>query len=163
MAFSLANTMKAQLYDSEICYYIKAGVELNNSTRVYCVKFEGSIIKLKTVSLSKINEIMSASSSDIDRNWTKETYNPSMSTSSKTVYQGDMHGNPQMVSTGTFSYEWRQPVIGKYYHAFSLDKGSLITWNERNNSNSIYDKSDWIRVNKSDLKPQSINRDFLYE
>lgn len=45
------------------------------------------------------------------------------------------------------------------YMAFSKDNSSLIRWTEKNDE--ITSKEQFIRVAKSEVLPQGINRDFL--
>lgn len=153
-----------------MCYYVSAGSDISSSTTIYMVKFSGRRIVCMSDSKSTATEKFSESSSYYDKKLDKLLenpnngldYNTSLSTSSKEVYSCEWTGMPVLVSTGMFSSEWRTPKYGYTYRAFSKDTKSMIIWQE-NKSGEIKGKSYYVKIDKSDLLPKAVNRDFLYE
>ena len=163
---------KAQLYGSDVYYYIPTGQSITNSTSVYVIYFDGRRCfaheERRSTIVNKLNE-----DSRYYINYAKRTlenpdnginYNASMSTSSRVVYQSEWYGS------ASFNYDpfsgsgnWNQPVLGYYYKAFSKDKSSMIGWRERKNSGSVESKTYYKQVDVKDLLPKAANHDFLYE
>lgn len=162
--------VEAQIYKGDVCYYVEAGSNISSSTTIYMVKFSGRRIVSESDSKSTVTEKLRESSSYYDKKLDKllespkngYDYNTSLSTSSKEVYSTESLGMPVLVQTGMFSWEWQQPKNGYIYKAFSKDAKSMITWFE-NNSGEIKSKSYYVKIDKSDLLPKAVNRDFLYE
>lgn len=175
----IINVIKAQLSGSEVYYYVPAGSSISNSTTVYMVYFDYLNDRFVLTSSSRstvISKLESNSDYWYDKLMTymeKPTngfkYDSSLSTSQRVVYKKAWYGSTQFVPH-TFNpmnpYDaghFETPVIGTYYNAFSYDKESMITWQERKNSSEIINKSYYKRVDLKDLKPKAANRDFLYE
>ena len=160
-------SVSAQINDDEVYFYIEAGQELKSSTKIQIIKCDGDILKIASESMSKVSEKLAKSEDFYNEyflnNGTKWKYNSSMSTSSKEVYQSSWTSGPNLVQTGQFSCDWVYTKIGMYYRAISTNKESMISWREKDNSSDILDKTYWKRIERKDLKPKSVNRDFLYE
>lgn len=152
----------AQIYSSEACFYLEAGKDIESNSGWRVVYFKGTTAnECGSISLVSIkNELKN------DRNYFENKlknavhkqngfvyhYNSSMSTTKREVYQ-KVEPSSQ--------YYWGGPIYAGYtqYFAFSKDKSSLITWREQNDK--ISDKHEYIRIDKSELLPKAINRDFL--
>lgn len=162
--------VEAQIYESDVCYYVSAGSDINSSTTIHMIKFSGRRIVCASDSKSTVTEKFRESSSYYDKKLDKLlenpnnglNYNTSLSTSSREVYSCKWTGLPELVSTGMFSAEWRTTKYGYAYRAFSKDTKSMIIW-EENKHGEITDKSYYVKIDKSDLLPKAVNRDFLYE
>ena len=156
MIFGLTNVAKAQIYCNEICYYVNTENENDNEWGMLIVKFSGKEMQLSGRSRSEVgsNLFKSQSFYENDDYWKggeKKVYCSDKSTSSREVYRGH-----RMVP-------YNQPGMGGYkegegwrYHAFSLDKSSLIIWEEVHGN--ITNKRYYVRIAKEDLLP---NYDFL--
>lgn len=158
--------VEAQIYKSDVCYYVSAGSDISSSTTIYMVKFSGRRIACASASKSIVTEKLSESSSYWDKDLDELPdngfeYNPSLSTSSKEVYSCELTGPSELVGYG-MCFEWRKPKYGYKYRAFSKDTKSMIIW-EENKSGEIKGKSYYVKIDKSDLLPKAVNRDFLYE
>lgn len=160
----------SQIYNSGICYYIKAGSDLNSSSKIYIAKFSGERVVCWSYTKSEVTTKLRESPSYWENKLNKALqdpsncfkYNSSLSTSSKEVYSRIWKGEARYVQTGTFSWEWRSQTLGYTYKAFSMDTKSMIAWDE-DKSGDIKDKTYWIKIDVSELSPQAKNYDFLYE
>lgn len=153
----------AQVYSSEACFYLIAGTDPNSSSSNWVVvSFRGNTAVLddNATTLWHIQQNLKK-----DKNYYEEveiqdrwngwiyTYDSSLSTSSRYVYK---RYTPGKSPAHPFDVSWSE-----YYEylAFSKDNSSLIRWTEQNDK--IYNKKQLIRVAKSEVLPQGINRDFL--
>lgn len=149
---------KAQLFSSEVHFYIEAGADISNgSTIVEVVKFEGNHVYVKAQSVYKIKEALNSNRNYYDTDVKKyahvSNYDSSLSTTKRVVYKYRQH------SSGMFTFI---PNIDCYY-AYSKDKSSLIEWTETYNGEKLSEERYYIRINKAELMPKATNRDFLYE
>ena len=111
--------VEAQIYESDVCYYVSAGSDISSSTTIYMVKFSGRRIVCTSDSKSTATEKFSESSSYYDKKLDKLLenpnsgldYNTSLSTSSKEVYSCEWTGMPVLVSTGMFSSECNYSAV----------------------------------------------------
>ena len=183
MAMCLTGVAKAQLYGSDVYYYVPAGVSITDQTLVIPVYFNGDNIVLdysydcSNYTRKGIIESLNNDSnylldklklwSENPKNSCYYEYNSSMSTSSKEVYERKWKSDWRTVTIPQpFGFPTVQSVrddLGYYYCAFSHDKNSLITWRERKSTGSIESKKYYKRVDVKDLMPKAANRDFLYE
>jgi len=171
MAMCLTGVAKAQLYGSDVYYYVPAGESITDQTIVIPVYFNGENIisyyhfdnfNYKRIGIIKqLNEDsryfidkMKLESEKPNGIWSYK-YDSSVSTNSRVVYKRTWHGDG---SLGVYV-----DVLGYNYAGFSTDKNSLITWRERKNSGSVESKKYYKRVDVKDLMPKAANRDFLYE
>ncbi len=163
--------INAQIYGSSEYYYVPAGVNLTDNTQIYVVYFNGH----RLVSTEKSRSFVVNKLSESSSYWLREMkrilenpsngskYNSSLSTSAREVYENEWYGS-QTSSYDPYSgsWTWNQPVLGKYFKAFSKDKSSMIMWRERKNSSTVQNKTYYKLVSKDELTPAS-NHDFLYE
>lgn len=148
---------KAQLYSSEIHFYIEAGADISNgSTQVHVAKFEGNHAYIKYQCVRDIKKALKSNSNyydtDVKKNFTVLNYDSSLSTTKRVVYKRRQYNNGW-----TFI-----PNVDSYY-AFSKDKSSLIEWLETYDGEKYDKESYYIRIDKAELMPKATNRDFLYE
>lgn len=168
LIFSVAK-LSAQAYG---CYYfIKAGTELTESSKVTIVLFSGNELGYLTESAAVVSSKLSQNSSywedalrrEISRRKSDKSqiqYDPGLSTSKYSVYKGDTFGQQRYVQTGPFSWEWVQNKDGgHHFYALSSDKNELIKWYESKGSNIPKDKVYYERVNENTFKVGS--HDFL--
>lgn len=149
--------VKAQLYSSEIHFYIKAGADISDaSTMVDVVKFEGNHVYVKLQSVRDIKIALKSNSNYYDTYVKKHAivsnYDSSLSTTKRVVYKYRQYNNG-------FTFIPNED----YYFAYSMDKSSLITWTETYNGEKDSEEIYYIRINKTELMPKATNRDFLYE
>ncbi len=180
MAMCLTGVAKAQLYGSDVYYYVPAGESITDETIVIPVYFNGENIisyylfddfNYKRIGIIKqLNEDsryfideMKLESEKPNGIWSYK-YDSSVSTNSRVVYKRTWHGDSHGYSTGPGG-KWGVyvDVLGYNYVGFSTDKNSLITWRERKSTGSIESKKYYKRVTVKDLMPKAANRDFLYE
>ena len=147
---------KAQLYSSEVHFYIEAGADISNgSTLVEVVKFEGNHVYVKAQSVHDIKQALRSNSyydTDVKKHALVSNYDSSLSTTKRVVYKYRQYNNG-------FTFI---PNIDCYY-AYSKDKSSLIEWTETYNGERLSEERYYIRINKAELMPKATNRDFLYE
>ena len=148
---------KAQLYSSEVHFYIEAGADIRNgSTLVEVVKFEGNHVYVKAQSVHDIKQALRSNSNyydtDVKKHALVSNYDSSLSTTQRVVYKYRQYNNG-------FTFI---PNIDCYY-AYSKDKSSLIEWTETYNGERLSEERYYIRINKAELMPKATNRDFLYE
>ncbi len=148
---------KAQLYSSEVHFYIEAGADISNgSTLVEVVKFEGNHVYVKAQSVHDIKQALRSNSNyydtDVKKHALVSNYDSSLSTTKRVVYKYRQYNNG-------FTFI---PNIDCYY-AYSKDKSSLIEWTETYNGERLSEERYYIRINKAELMPKATNRDFLYE
>lgn len=161
MLTSLCST--AQVYSSEACFYLRAGADPNSYSSVWvAVSFRGNkaVVDEYIDTLWRIQDNLKKNKNyyeevEIQDGWNGwiYTYDSSMSTSSRYVYKrcvaAKSPAHPFDVGWSAFCQ----------YMAFSKDNSSLIRWTEKNDE--ITSKEQFIRVAKSEVLPQGINRDFL--
>lgn len=153
----------AQFYDSDVHYYIKSGEDLSNSSDVYMFSFNGRSAKCTKAKKSEVaNKLKQSSTYWKTKLSNNLEYDSEFSTSARTTYAGKRYGDQKYVQTGTFTYDWVQPVVGKWYAAFSSDKSEFIYFYVLNNSENVNGKTYWQEVSVSDLMPKGVNKDFLY-
>lgn len=161
LGFILAQNIHAQIYSSEVCFYIKTGESLeNNPGGLIFVLFDGNQLVRSNYTSFYIKNRLREDPNFFDKylknlkckDCTFE-YSSSMSTSKREVYRYRYPGYRD--SFLNYAPEWRCIAV-------SLDKSSLIYWNE-SDSGAISGKQYYVRVNKSDLLPKGSNHDFLYE
>jgi len=150
----VCNDLKAQIYHSEVCYYMRAGESLTENTDITIVSFEGqtitSCVLPKNVITTRLKE-----SPDYWDDWVSKRrgsgwkYSSKLSTDSREVYS---MGWPNSTAT---SY------IGTFFRAFSTDLSSYIFWGQKYNSETIERKMHYMRIDKSDLMPNENLYDFL--
>lgn len=172
MAMCLTSVAKAQLYGSDVYYYVPAGVNITDGTEIYMFYFDGTDLGCLSRSRKNIIKYLEEDSEhwcdELKRQLEKRTstsekkYDSSVSTSSRTVYKGAWLGPMSTYGVGT-NWGTYYPRIGDTYYAFSNDKESLIIWRERKNSSDVVDKKYYKRVDVKDLMPKAANRDFLYD
>lgn len=148
---------KAQLYSSEVHFYIEAGADISDaSTIVDVVKFEGNHVYVKLQSVRDIKIALKSNSNYYDTYVKKHAfvlnYDSSLSTTKRVVYKHRQYNNG-------FTFI---PNVDCYY-AYSMDKSSLIYWTETYNGEKDSEERYYIRINKAELMPKATNRDFLYE
>jgi hypothetical protein len=160
--FAFGN-LKAQIFSSEPCFYLKAGKDFNSSERVWIVyKFKGNksyVCGWIEQSLSEIRKNLKKDKNYYDNYGIENAqdnliyeYDSSMLTSSKYVYKRCWEGYRDV---------WGYTPTGCEYSAFSKDKSTLIRWRENEEEDRILWKDEYIRVDNSKVMPQGINRDFL--
>lgn len=171
----LTGVAKAQIYGSDVYYYVPAGENITQSTGVVIAYFNGRtasfyrnrcgdiLNQLNSNSSYYLNEAKKVLRDSRDDYYVNGDYHlkgdryrfdSSISTSTKKVYK-------------SADEAWAGPGLGKYtkgycYYAVSDDKETLIYWYE-NTSNEVRDKTYYTRVDVKDLAPKPANRDFLYE
>lgn len=159
---------KAQLYSSEACFYIETGKSLESARYISVILFKGD--ELYTVFKGSITDYLGMYKTDVLK-YIKEDpsffdylsnnskivweYDSSLSTMKRIVYKRYQPANSTWASWG---YDY--PAYMDYL-AISPDKSSFIRWKEE--ENKIGSKSYYMRINKSELLPKAVNRDFLYE
>lgn len=175
---------KAQLYSSEACFYIKAGENLSNTKYIAVVLLKGKNLYTLYSTSTITNYIMTDKKTDGIKNkgkviewggvmdYLKEDpeyydnlhncmnhhswkYDMSLSTSKRTVYK---RFNPYNDGRGVFLSEPAHTT----YLAVSQDLSSIIQWSERDGE-IMGEKTYYVRIDKEELLPKTINRDFLYE
>lgn len=149
------NVAKAQIYESEICYYANT----ENSNDMYQVKFMGRTMRLSSHSSSEVRTNLKKSDQYyieyLDDKCENKEYCSGKSTSSREVYRGHRMVQRLGVMGYTEGEGWK-------YFAFSTDKSSLIVWEEiPTNYDGTIQKKYYVRVSKEDLLPKAINYDFL--
>lgn len=169
MVMCLTSVVKAQIYGSEVYYYVPAGENITQSTTVEIVYFDGRVAWFGSDRCSNILNQLNSNSSYFLNKAKKDLRNPdedfrvpnryrydsSISTSTKKVYK--------FVDTYWTGVAFGgRNTSGYCYYAVSNDKETLIYWYE-NTSNEIRDKKYYTRVDVKDLAPKPANRDFLYE
>ncbi len=161
----VCNDLKAQIYHSEICFYMRAGAPLTENTDITIISFDGETIKAGVQKKRAITAKLKESADYWDdwmqkiSNWGK--YDSDISTSSREVYTTSWDG-PEIAY---YNNPWDNGVssnrIGTIYRAFSNDLSSYIIWRQKNNSETIEDKRHYKRIDKSELMPNENLYDFL--
>ena len=155
------NFIHAQIESDSEMYYIPSGDNIQGNPYVFIFKFSYNLV-YETPGYKKesiVNKLikdpnfyynLSYSEGSGDKYYHRGEYLPSMSTSKYEVY------GQRCKSTG--GYYW-------HYWAFSKDGDFLIRWDERESTGSLLngEKRYYVRISKSDLLPQRVNHDFLYE
>lgn len=174
---------KAQLYSSEACFYIKAGINLTNAEYVAVVLFKGENLYTLFSSTTHANNLMTPKKTggihnkgtglewggviDYLRENVKYYDNPhnclsydiwiydtSLSTSKIKVYKKHIPYHNGGI--------WGITLEHTIYLAVSQDKSSIIQWYERDGE-IIGEKAYYVQIDKEQLLPKAINRDFLYQ
>lgn len=173
MTLGLASIARAQIYSSEICFYITS--DGPNKDYVEIIKFEGSRNRIlqKYADKYHLKKILEESVDyfEDDRVWASSyrgrvgfsdseafiwDFDNVLSTSSKVVYKGISDSDYYRL------YSIRTSDNDKQRMAFSKDMSSLIIFNLIHPEARQY----YIRVDKEDLLPKAINPkelDFLNE
>ncbi len=177
----LSNFANAQIYDSDVHYYIKAGDDMNSSTIVKIIKYNGSELKYTSAKLSdflsKIGRNEDYYEDYLLNKGGKYKYNSSISTSSREVYEQKREGETQQRHTGQYNYVnlgmgitmpseiivFEKPLFGYNYYGVSPNADTIVYWQEDKNRSNVTNKTYWKEVQLEDLKPKAANRDFLYE
>jgi len=156
----VCNDLKAQIYRSEVCFYIRAGQSLTENTSITIISFDGQTVtcdwKTKSEITAKLKE-----SADYWDDWISNSssapynYNSDLSTYSREVYSQSL-GENQWTPFGVIS-----TTTSRIYAAFSKDLSSYISWKQKINSETIEDKRHYKRIDKSDLMPNENLYDFL--
>ena len=175
---------KAQLYSSEACFYIKAGENLSSTKYIAVVLLKGKNLYTLYSTSAITNYIMTDKNTDGIKNKGKDIewggvmdylkedpgyydnphncknhyswkYDMSLSTSKRTVYK---RFNPYVDGRGVF----HSVPAHTTYLAVSQDKSSIIQWCERDGK-IMGEKEYYVQIDKEELLPKTINRDFLYE
>lgn len=187
MAMCLTGVAKAQLYGSDVYYYVPAGesitdqtivipVYFNGDNIIFCYHFDDNNYNYRRSHIIKHLNEDSRYFIDKLKLWSENPsnskyyeYNSSLSTTTREVYEKKWIGNtPHTYSTGPVGgppTKWGvyYDNLGYMYAGFSKDKNSLIIWRERKSTGSIENKKYYKRVDVKDLMPKAANRDFLYE
>lgn len=171
---------KAQLYSSEACFYIEAGRNLASTEYIAAILFKGENLYRLDPSGTTINYIMSNKTTGGIKNkgtgnerggimdYLKEdseyfdnqqncrryetwNYDVSLSTLKRKVYKRFLPYN-----------SWAAIPAHPMYLAISQDKSSIIQWEELDGK-IIGNKRYYVQIDKEQLLPKAINRDFLYE
>lgn len=155
--FFISEETRAQFYDDDVYFYVKAGETISNdNTQITIIHFnDKKMFKVCYTSGWIKNELKKNSSyydNYVKTQQHKYKYCPEYTTSQRITY----------IEPGGY-IQLYNIYIGNYYWSFSKDRSSLINWREKYNSNEIVGKSYYIRVDKSDLMPKVSNHDFLYE
>lgn len=148
---AISMCVKAQIRSSEACFYLEAGKDPNSTASAVweAISFRGNNAVLKNDGeiLGRIRSYLKKNVNyyeDVDIIDTKNgwiyVYDSSLSTDSYFVYK-------------------RTSKYYSFFLAFSKDNSHLIRWREKNDE--ILDKRQFIRVEKSEVMPKGVNRDFL--
>lgn len=143
----VCNDLKAQIYRSEVCFYIRAGQSLTENTYITIVVFDGETINFLTKSKREVTAKLKESPDYWDNYMRNErlhsmpyNYNSDLSTYSREVYTSPS---------------------GTAFMAFSTDLSSYIYWEQRRYSETIENKMHDKRIDKSELMPNEHLYDFL--
>ena len=173
-ALAITCSVKSQIYSSDPCFYVSVNEDIANASRVGIVMFKGErlyvfvpsgwsysggfqvekerVVKLLKQNPTSFDNIQNYSKDEQNHKW---VYDSSLSTTKREVYKN-------------YSPAYYSPFWGRYideqteYYAVSPDKSSIIYWVEENGRISGT-KSYYIKIDKEQLLPKAINRDFLYE
>lgn len=144
----------AQIYYSDICFYVKSSD--SSSTKVYAVEFNGSYAKIAETSISSVRKNLTNNADYYDDyflNSGKECdYNSKLSTTSREVYKSEYDG-----------YTYFDPIMGCIqmgynawqFFAFSLDKDSMIRWEEVKSTGQMRNKVYYKRVGVNYFFPEN--------
>lgn len=157
---TISMSVKAQIRSDEACFYLEAGKRASSSETVWtvvCFKGNKAILEDQRTTLGRIKDNLKKDANyyenvDVQDGWNGwiYEYDPSLSTTSMVVYKRYHPGS----SGGWFSYS------GYYeYKAFSRDNTKLVSWREDNDK--IVNKYQSIRVEKLEVMPKGVNREFL--
>lgn len=163
----VCNDLKAQIYHSEVCFYIGAGESLTENTTIFMYSFDGQEIKWINKTKSEITTKLKESPDYWD-DWVPNhgisaEYDSDLSTYSREVYTSTWKGQMTYYSnpSNIMDYGFYYPTIGTMYRAFSKDLSSFIFWKQRTDSETIVDKKHYKRIDKSELMPNENLYDFL--
>ncbi len=153
--------IKAQIYHSEVCFYIEAGESLTENTTITTILFDGEILRWKHHKKSTITAKLKESADFCDdlvlKNGGKKEYDSDLSTYSRKVYSEPWYGQ----GVPTYNNPWGTTIIGKCFYAFSTDLSSFISWCQEANSEKIERKTHYKRIDKSELMPNENLYNFL--
>lgn len=153
---------KAQLYSSEACFYVRAGVDMSDEGQEYCYVyyFDGNNLYQYATSLSIMKDILRKNPNHFENGKNMYTnpyiYDKSRTTNSYHVYT--QHHPEKTINMFTHFVHYPENFECV---AVSKDKSSIITWTEE--KGEIHSKISYVRIDKDQLLPKAINRDFLYE
>lgn len=169
--------------NGNVYYYLKSGESLeSNPQMVLCYFDDDDGLQLTSKSVNSVMEGLMNSEDYWDEYLEEEKgvkykYSSSRSTTHKAVFTTSWDGEPYVdpsiqpsvnMMTGQIDYSgfWDNLVVphyGEHYIGVSEDKGSLIMWDERKDSEEEINKVHYSRVKKVELMPQGVDLDFLYE
>lgn len=161
----VCNDLKAQIYHSEVCFYMEAGESLTENTKIWLISFNGEEIKYHIKKRSEITAKLKESADYWD-DWVrapksaspaKVIYDSDLSTFSREVYAQSWDGEGMR----TYYNPWGIVRIGTNFYAFSTDLSSFIYWKQKLNSETIEGKKHYKRIDKSELMPNEHLYDFL--
>ena len=140
-------SVTAQIRSKKACFYLEAGRDPNSSASDWFAtifrdngahvrnNLGETLVTIRGCLKKNVNYFEDLNIIHRQNGWIYE-YVPSLSTDSYFVYRMD---------------DW--------FLAFSKDNSQLIRWREKNDK--IIDKRHYIRVDKSEVMPKGVNRDFL--
>lgn len=159
MLTSLCST--AQVYSSEACFYIGAGTDISDDQEsCFVYNFNGNNLYHYVNSLYNMKD--------------KLRNNPNYFENGKNMFKGPYIYDKSRTTNSYYVYTLHHPekTVNMFTHfvhypesfecvAVSKDKSSIITWTEE--KGDIHSKLSFVRIDKKQLQPKAINRDFLYE
>jgi hypothetical protein len=144
--------VQAQVHSSEACFYLEAGKDPNSSSSVWkAIRYKGNKVMMEDLSspLWRIQDNLKKDCNYYEKIDVIDTktgfvfeYDNSTSTKSMVVYKRHnfMGGQDEFI-------------------AVSRENSRLIFWYEERGK--IFNKKQYIRIDKSEVLPKGINRDFL--
>lgn len=171
MTFGIANVAKGQIFSSEECYYIEAGANnpKNGGSDVFVqvLSFDGNSLVQSNAWFSYIKRELKKGKDvlkkQLDYYQNKSGYRYSNKYSAcqhitTYLYDSDMSTSKREVYKSVYKSQYGSGTIVLYI-AVSNDKSSIIMWEGEN----IGNKKTFVRIDKEDLLPESVNYDFLNE
>lgn len=149
----IALCSQAQIYSSEVCFYLAAGESITNGRSHYrIVKFKGNKLFTTGTYLSSLNVELHRNPNyleEIPECWDEFTYNSSLSTSSEYVYSGY---TPAIRNDTGFAIFY---TPASYYKAVFNKDNSTLKWYSKDENDSDYKVCYYVRVPKSEVLPVS--------
>lgn len=154
--------VNAQMY-----YFMKSGSDLSSKTSIKMVYINGLEGYMETKSASVISGKLYSDPTYwedyMEKAMKKKSktilykYDSSLSTASYDVYRKNMHGADQVVFPGSTIIG---SIIGYYYLGIGSDGKTIVTWEERKNTNNVINKTYWeiIDVNTLNQNPHDFLR-----
>lgn len=156
----LIQSAHAQIYSSDVCFYIKTGESLENNSGITFILFNGSKFIKSSYTSYYIKKCLREDPNffykylkNLNCEDCTYKYSSSKSTPKREVYLYRYPGYHDYFLN--YAPHWRCIAI-------SLDKNSLISWTEYDDG-TISGKQYYIRVDKKELLPKISDHDFLYE
>ena len=169
MPFSTAN---AQVYDSDVHYYIKSGESISSHPNIYMIKSNEdyvAIIDNKNWSWvkSKLREDEDYFDRELGRKMVDPkncyAFNSSMSNSKQDVYEKPKYENQFPYYNGIPCYGLTPTKVrtGSYICVFSSDMSVMILCTMNKSGDIVGSKRYYVEIDKSEIMPKASNNDFF--